>query len=212
MDESSIPKLSIYRFLPYTKVEGPGSRACIWVQGCPIRCRDCAVPQTWRETSSENEFPVEEIAGRIFEGPQIEGVTFAGGEPFAQAKALACLGHILREANLSIVTFSGYTLEEIQNSSRKDWHDLLSVTDLLIDGPFVEELSNVSRPWVGSSNQQYHFLTPRYRHLQSQLLGIKNRIEVHFQPDGQIIINGMAESARLKGLFDRKIANYWKSA
>ena len=40
-------KLRVHRFLPITEAEGPGKRACIWVQGCLIRCEGCAVPDTW---------------------------------------------------------------------------------------------------------------------------------------------------------------------
>ncbi|MGK7873450.1 MAG: 4Fe-4S single cluster domain-containing protein [Xenococcaceae cyanobacterium] len=192
--------LRINKFLPFTRVEGPGERACIWVQGCPIHCPGCAVPWTWSENGGK-VVDTEELAQRILNGQQIEGVTFVGGEPFAQAEALAHLGHILQDSGLSIVTFTGYILEDILNSSRQDWHDLLSVTDLLIDGPYRQDFADVSRPWVGSSNQRYHFLTPRYRHLESSLSNIPNRIEVRLHPDGRIFINGMASAEDLEDLF-----------
>ncbi len=192
--------LRINKFLPFTKVEGPGERACIWVQGCPIHCSGCAVPWTWSEQGGE-EVDTEELAKRILNGSQVEGVTFVGGEPFAQAEALAHLGGILQESGLSVMTFTGYVLEGILKSSRLGWHDLVSVTDLLIDGPFRQDLADVSRPWVGSSNQRYHFLTPRYRHLESSLLNIPNRFEVRVHPDGRMFINGMATTEDLKDLF-----------
>jgi len=183
--------LHVHRFLPFTRAEGPGNRACIWVQGCPIRCPGCFNPGTWSDAASE-VVQIEEIAARIFEVPDIEGVTFLGGEPFDQAEALAELGKIIREQGLSIMTFTGYVLEKILKSPRKGWHDLLNVTDLLLDGPYIRDLTYTSRPWVGSSNQRYHFLTPRYRHLETRLLNIPNRIEVHLQPDGTVLINGLA--------------------
>ncbi|MER3447925.1 MAG: ribonucleoside-triphosphate reductase activating protein [Candidatus Dadabacteria bacterium] len=186
-------RLRIHRFLPYTRVEGPGERACIWVQGCPIRCSGCAVPWTWPEHGGQ-EIDVAELAHKILTGPPIEGVTFVGGEPFAQAEALAELGRTVKAAGLSVVTFTGYVLEKILRSPRPGWHDLLAVTDLLIDGPFKRDLLDTSRPWVGSSNQRYHFLTERYRHLKDHLEQIPNRIEVRIGPDGSVLINGLAPS------------------
>lgn len=185
--------LRIHRFLPSTRAEGPGSRACLWVQGCPIRCPGCFNPGTWSENGGE-EVTVEDIAARILSVPDIEGVTFLGGEPFEQAEALADLGRSIQRAGLSVMTFTGYVLEDIVKCSRKGWHDLLGVTDLLLDGPYIRNLTDISRPWVGSSNQRYHFLTPRYSHLETNLMDIPNRVEIRLQPDGRIFINGLASS------------------
>jgi len=184
-------RLRIHGFVPFTRVEGPGDRACIWVQGCPLRCRDCAVPSTWADVGGEL-VEARDLAQRILNGPQVEGVTFAGGEPFAQAAALAELGRTL-SVSLSVVTFTGYVLEDLLASDREDWHALLSVTDLLIDGPYRQDLASLARPWVGSSNQRYHFLTDRYRELQSELERIPNRVEVRVQSNGSIQLNGMAD-------------------
>jgi anaerobic ribonucleoside-triphosphate reductase activating protein len=140
---------------------------------------------------------IEELETRILDASDIEGVTFLGGEPFEQAEALAELGHRLRQAGLSIMTFTGYLLEDILKSSRPGWHDLLGVTDLLIDGPYVRDLTDTSRPWVGSSNQRYHFLTLCYRHLEADLGYIPNRLEIRLQPDGSIFLNGLASTEML---------------
>lgn len=193
-------RLRMHRFLPHTIAEGPGERACLWVQGCPIHCAGCAVPWTWPETGGQ-EVDVPELARTILNGPRVEGVTFLGGEPFAQAEALAELSRILRGSGLSIMTFTGYTIEKIRRSRRQGWHDLLSVTDLLIDGPYRRDLRDLSRPWVGSSNQRYHFLTPRYRSLAAALSAIPNRLEVRLRADGQIQVNGMILTEDLDVLF-----------
>lgn len=190
--------IRLHRFLPWTKVEGPGNRACLWVQGCSIRCKGCAVPETWDANCGE-EISVSEIAERILRGPSIEGITFVGGEPFDQAEALAELGGILKKEGLSIITFTGYTYEDIQNSSRKGFRELLSVTDILIDGPYIQECSDLSRPWVGSTNQRYHFITSRYKHLD--LLSITNKVEVRISDEGTILINGMGDFELIKKVF-----------
>jgi len=192
--------LHVHQIIPKTKVEGPGTRACIQVQGCPIRCTGCAVPFTWEE---DGGFTVEvvQLAEQIVRDPEIEGVTFLGGEPFAQARALAELGRIVKQKGLSVVTFTGYTLDYLLQSGNQDYLDLLSVTDLLIDGPFQIERLDTSRPWVGSSNQRYHFLTDRYLYLKERLTEIPNRLEVRIMPDGRVLVNGLAETKVLEDLF-----------
>lgn len=105
---------------------------------------------------------------------------------------------------MSVVTFTGYLFEEIKAANRQDYDELLAVTDLLIDGPFQKDYVDFSRPWVGSSNQRFHFLTDRYAHLADEISSIPNRIEVRMKPDGRILINGLAVtedmSALIRGL------------
>jgi len=191
--------LRVHRFLPLTKVEGPGRRACIWVQGCPIKCKGCAVPWTWSAAGGE-DVEVAELADLILGGPEIEGVTFLGGEPFEQAGALADLGQTLQNAGLSVMTFTGYLLEDLDRPERPECQHLIRVTDLLIDGPFRQDLIDLSRPWVGSSNQRYHFLSGRYRNLESCISEIPNRVEVRVTPVGEVFINGMIRSKDLVDL------------
>ena len=194
-------KLRVHRFLAHTRVEGPGERACLWVQGCAIRCPGCAVPAAWPRAGGES-LEVDELAERILLGPSVEGVTFVGGEPFAQAAALAALGRLLRSAGLSVVTFTGHTLDELRARPAQGVAELLAVTDLLIDGPYRRDLADLSRPWVGSSNQRYHFLTDRYRHLEAVLLEIPNQLEIRFQPSGVVLVNGMGDFDATRRLLD----------
>ncbi|MHB8896001.1 MAG: 4Fe-4S single cluster domain-containing protein [Candidatus Geothermincolia bacterium] len=186
--------MRIHRYLPSTRAEGPGERACVTVQGCPIMCPGCAVPWTW-DVDGGYEVEVEEIAGQVLEGPEVEGITLIGGEPFAQAGACAELSALLRRKGLSVVVFTGYLLEEIEASGDEDRLALLGATDLLIDGPYIPEMSDYSRPWAGSSNQRFHFLTPRYRHLEGHLDAIPNRIEMWIGADGRLEISGMYDAA-----------------
>jgi anaerobic ribonucleoside-triphosphate reductase activating protein len=183
-------KLRIHRIAERTRVDGPGLRTSVFVQGCPIRCPGCAVPWTW-DDSAGAEVDAELVAERFLADKEIEGVTFLGGEPFAQAEALALIGGIAHEAGLSVMTFTGYEHESLVAAGRGDYNRLLEVTDLLIDGPFMKELSDGSRPWVGSSNQRYHFLTQRYASLEPELKSIPNRMEVRLGPDGSVSVNGL---------------------
>ena len=65
----------------------------------------------------------------------------------------------------------------------------------MIDGEFQEEKTDYSRPWVGSSNQNYYFLTERYE--KSILSTCKNKIEINVQKNGSIFINGMGDFKKL---------------
>ncbi len=134
---------------------------------------------------------VDELASVIETTPGIEGVTFLGGEPFEQAEALGEIGTRVRAAGLSVLTFSGYEYDVLVNSPRDDWRRLLAATDLLIDGPYDRTQPDHERPWVGSRNQGFRYLSPRYAYLASQLGSIPDGIEVRIASDGQVFLNGM---------------------
>lgn len=197
-------ELVIHRYLPNTTVEGPGKRFCLWVQGCSIRCEGCGVPWTWAKKNGKT-VSVEELFKEIQKSKrenEIEGVTFLGGEPFDQAEALGELALLVKDLGLTIMTFSGYLYEDLK--TRVEARNLLMATDLLIDGAFMKDKLDLSRPWVGSSNQRYHFLTPAYTHLENQLTTIDNKIEIRISEDGIVSLNGMATQQTLNELFDRK--------
>lgn len=193
-------ELRLFHYIPATRSEGPGIRACIQVQGCPIRCPNCAVPQTWATDSGLTIDSVVLAEQILKEQPRVDGVTFLGGEPFAQASALAEIGRLVKQHGLSVVTFTGYCRDEIEKANRKDFDALLEVTDLLIDGPFQQEKIDFSRPWVGSTNQRFHFLTDRYLNLVPMFETLPNKIEIRLMPDGRILINGLAPIRGLRSL------------
>lgn len=196
--------LRLHKFLASSEVDGPGRRAVVFVQGCPIRCTGCAVPWTWDEKEGFDK-DVSEIAEMILDGPDVEGVTFLGGEPFSQAAALAKLGREVKSAGLSVVTFTGNLIEDIRASGDPDMLALLDVTDLLLDGPFVRELADMSRPWVGSSNQRFIYLTDRYKSLKDIIAGIPNRLEVRILPNGVVSVNGLIVTDDLKKFISKLI-------
>ena len=132
--------LNLAGFLARSEVNGPGIRAVVWVQGCPLRCEGCFNEQ-FQPFSPATLIPVDELAGTILALPGIDGVTFSGGEPFAQAGPLAALGERLRRAGLTIVTYTGYTAEQLASGDDPAWPALLAVTDLLIAGPYIAELA-----------------------------------------------------------------------
>ena len=187
--------LRVYKILKKTRVEGPGTRFCIWVQGCSRHCSGCWAKHTW-DKEKGSLIDIEEIYLEIKNQTEIEGVTFLGGEPFEQAEALSILAERIKDLGLSVVTFSGATIEELKEMNDIYVNKLIENTDLLIDGSFQIENFDLSRPWVGSSNQKYHFLTNRYN--KEEILGIKNKVEVRFQKDGSVFVNGMGDFEAIK--------------
>ena len=182
--------LKVFKILNNTTVEGPGNRFCIWVQGCNKHCKGCYAVSSWDFNSGKN-YTVESLFTLIKnEKDKIEGVTFLGGEPLEQAKELYNLAKLIKEnLGLSIICFSGYTYEEIKEKNDNNINNLLKYTDILIDGGFEKDKFDLSRPWVGSSNQRYIFLSDRYN--LNQILNYKNKIEIHIDKQGNLDINGM---------------------
>jgi anaerobic ribonucleoside-triphosphate reductase activating protein len=76
---------------------------------------------------------------------------------------VAALASEIKIRNLSVVVFSGYTIEEIQSRLNPAAQQLLSVTDILIDGRYLKDQPDTKRRWIGSTNQRIHFLTDRYK-------------------------------------------------
>lgn len=181
-------KLRVYKILEHTNVEGPGTRYCIWVQGCSRHCKGCQAVHTW----SHNEgklIDTKLIISDILAQGNIEGVTFLGGEPFEQAEALGEIAHSVKNSGLGIVCFTGDLLEELKHNPAN--RILLDNIDLLIDGAFEIDKLDYSRPWCGSSNQRYHFLTNRYS--EEILTEYKNKIEINIAENGTVFINGIGD-------------------
>ncbi len=179
-------KLRIFNILKNTKVEGPGNRYCIWTQGCFRHCRGCQAPHTWSH-SGGRLFDVEDIIADILNQKDIEGITFLGGEPFEQAQACGTIAKSVKSDGLSVLCFTGGLIEDLRADSKNKL--LLENTDLLIDGPFEIEKTDYSRPWCGSSNQRYHFLTDRYN--EEIFTKYKNKVEVNISKNGVVFMNGM---------------------
>src|SRR6516225_9323742 len=105
--------LRVAQIVPCTEAEGPGKRYALWFQGCPLRCPGCCNPEMLpfeggaRVALSEVLSEIESAAAE--EG--IEGVTLLGGEPLAHAAGVAALARGVRSRGLTVMIFSGYTLE-----------------------------------------------------------------------------------------------------
>jgi anaerobic ribonucleoside-triphosphate reductase activating protein len=136
-------------------VDGPGLRFVIFTQGCCHRCKGCHNPDTWDLLGGET-VKAEDLLKQVKAEKLIKGVTFSGGEPFLQAAPLAWLGHEIKKQGLDLITFTGYTWQELQELCSEDRaaNDLMQVSDYIIDGPFMLEEKDFDLPFRGSRNQR----------------------------------------------------------
>jgi len=135
--------------------DGPGIRYAIFTQGCPHYCVGCHNPESHSFTDGYL-VEADDIIRRIRRNPLLDGITLSGGEPFMQADELWKVAKAAQEAGLSVITFSGYTFEELLEhaTGRKGYTELLSYTDILIDGKFEIEHKSLDLRFRGSTNQR----------------------------------------------------------
>ncbi len=185
-------------FLARSEVNGPGIRAVVWVQGCPHRCEGCFNPQ-FLPFSPAREVTAGELADTILARPGIDGVTFSGGEPFAQAVPLAALGEHLSESGLNVVTYSGYMYDHLTRGTEAGWQDLLSVTDLLVAGPYIPSL-RCTGSLKGSTNQQIVPLSGRISVTADEGIIRGGTAEFTISPEGAITTTGFPDIKLLRKL------------
>jgi len=148
------PSLRVFRIYHNSVVEGPGRRSVLQTAGCLLHCAGCIAVETW-PLDSGVEMEVREVVERVLnpEGEPRAGVTVLGGEPFLQLDGLLALMKALKRRGQHVTLYTGYTLEELTSRCDARIEDILALTDILIDGPFVKELSENAGEWRGSTNQ-----------------------------------------------------------
>lgn len=155
--------LNIADWLPRSRANGPGTRLVLWVQGCPFRCTGCQNPD-YLEFRLNNVLSVDSVWQKVQQTPGLDGISLSGGEPFAQAVALAELACRVQNSGKTVVCWTGYRIEQLRSGKIAGAVDFLSHIDLLIDGLFDQtQASQVALR--GSQNQRLHFLSDRIRDL-----------------------------------------------
>lgn len=133
-------------------VDGPGIRTTIFSQGCPHHCPGCHNPETWA-FGCGTPMDTASIVEIVRSNPLCRGVTFSGGEPFAQAEDFAELAAALKELGYEVASYSGFTFEALLNGSPAQ-KKLLESIDILIDGPFLLSEKSLEIAFRGSRNQR----------------------------------------------------------
>ncbi|MBL8206005.1 MAG: 4Fe-4S cluster-binding domain-containing protein [Blastocatellia bacterium] len=149
------PSLRVHRIYHHSVVEGPGRRSVLQVAGCERRCIGCYVPET-HDLNGGVQMSLADVAAKLLAkaGAPRDGITILGGEPFLQPTGLLTLLQWLKAKGQHITLYTGFTLEELQQRDDASTRQILALTDILIDGPFVKELTENAGEWRGSTNQR----------------------------------------------------------
>ena len=133
-----------------SSVDGTGFRDVLFVNYCPHRCEGCHNPKTW-DKANGRDVNLKEVYDDLMES-SFTNVTFSGGEPFEQAKELTILARAIKEGGKSIWIYSGYTYENILYDKNK--LRLLELCDVLVDGRFEKDNTELNLRFKGSLNQR----------------------------------------------------------
>jgi anaerobic ribonucleoside-triphosphate reductase activating protein len=196
----------IHNRIANSTANGPGERVVVWVQGCSLACSGCWNSET-HPFVKDKDILISELADWIL-NQNVEGVTFSGGEPFQQAPALELLISFIKERRpeLSIGSFTGYTLQELRDGKFKWWHPelrtmipgdaklsnaILKQMDFIIAGRYNQLQRCDDKPLCGSRNQEVHFLSTRYNSKDLHA----NIVEMVVDPEaGLVQITGFPDS------------------
>jgi len=127
-------------------VDGPGIRTVIWFQGCHHKCPGCHNPQT-HDFNGGYEEDVDNIIEICNTQLLQDGVTISGGDPFYQPEALE---YLISNINTNIWVYTGFNYEYLLNK----YKNILQYIDVLVDGPYIESLRDLTLLFRGSSNQR----------------------------------------------------------
>ena len=142
---------------------GTGCRTVLFVSGCRNACKGCFQPQTWDFGYGEPyDEKVQEEVLKSLEPDYITGITVLGGEPFEpenQKELVPFMRKVVaRYPNKNVWAFTGYIYDKdlVAGGRRhtEDTDELLSMIDVLVDGPFQEEKKDITLKFRGSSNQR----------------------------------------------------------
>ena len=138
----------------------PGISVSFFTQGCPNHCPGCHNPETW-DFNGGKEFTYD-ILNEIVDALTANGVkrslSILGGEPLCEQNVFLTLLVVKtvkeRLPDTKIYIWTGYYYDELmKRNSDSHLKTILSLADYLIDGPYIQNLRDITLPMRGSSNQ-----------------------------------------------------------
>jgi len=169
---------------PLSHIYGPGPRFVVWFQGCSLGCRGCWNQQMW-SFASQNLVHRQQLFEQINNTPDVQGVTFLGGEPLQQHQTRWLVERIRQETELTIFLYTGYTLGELQE--RHDWRSLWYNCDVIVTGRYQDALRDINLQWRGSRNQEVVY--PPWSRITMQPSQV-NEVEIIIDENGKMTILG----------------------
>ena len=108
----------------------------------------------WNPAEGE-ETTAEELAEEMRATRYLDGITLSGGDPLLQPSAVIVMADAAHEKGLSVWCYTGWTFEALmQGAAGEEAVEALRHIDVLVDGPFVQELLSKESIYRGSSNQR----------------------------------------------------------
>ena len=145
----------------------PGVSVSFFTQGCPHRCKGCHNPETWDFNGGKEFTPetLKEIENALTANGIERSLAIMGGEPLCEENTFLTFLVIktIKEKlpNTKIYIWTGYYYEDLIKKLDPRIKQILELTDVLIDGPYVESLRDITLPMRGSSNQSIIDLTKK---------------------------------------------------
>lgn len=154
MNELSNTKIRVCGVEAESIVDGPGFRYVLFVQGCPHRCEGCHNPES-HDFNAGYDMTVGEVYQEFLSNPHLKGITLSGGEPFCQPEALLELVKLIKQdPSKDVMSYSGFTYEELRNMNNPAVDGLLDELSILVDGRFEIAQRNLTLVYRGSENQR----------------------------------------------------------
>ena len=173
-------KLNVMGVTHCSSVDGPGLRTVVWFQGCKNKCPGCHNPDSWDVDKKEMLYTAEQLYELAAPNKLEDGLTLSGGDPLWQNNLLALAyfirmyhyfypqkniwmytglkyGNIkkhIREWVAHVDTGDPINVWNISEYTRWLYDFLFEYVDVLVDGPFMEELKTNDCIYRGSSNQR----------------------------------------------------------
>ena len=142
---------------------GLGCRTVLFVSGCRNACKGCFQPETWAfDYGKPFDEKIQNEILKSLEPSYVQGITLLGGDPFEEEnqEALVPFMRKVKECypDKNVWAYTGYVYDkDLIPGGRKhteNTEELLSMIDILVDGPFVQEKKNLMLKFRGSENQR----------------------------------------------------------
>lgn len=147
MSDSKINVLDIVRG---TTVDGPGFRTSIYLAGCKHKCPGCHNPQSW-DFHAGMPYTINQLMEIIRE--EDFDVTLSGGDPLYHPEFITALAREIAQEGHSLWIYTGFVWEDVRDLPQ--FRELWTLTETLVDGPFIEALRDSDLLFRGSSNQRF---------------------------------------------------------
>lgn len=182
---------------PSSHIYGPGKRFVVWFQGCSLACDGCWNQDMW-SFKAKSLLSKEQLLAQILDAPEIQGVTFLGGEPLHQAENLWWLmRQIRKKSNLTIFLFTGYEQYELERF--RYLSNIHELCDMVAIGRYLVGSRNINQQWIGSDNQMIVYPDKSREIVKSESI---NQVEIIIEDNESIRILGFPDELLVDDIND----------